>query len=91
MNFPENPMAHEGIKLRLRGKGSGFLEGIQQRESEDPLNLCVSSKDKFKYNFACQHVEQLLIKVYNEYLLFDKGKFCMKYPMHCLQIKKEEN
>lgn len=57
-------MSHEGVKLRLRGRGSGFLEGPEQRESNDPLNLCVSSKDKEKFIFACQEVEKLLDKVY---------------------------
>lgn len=35
---------YEVVKLRLRGKGSGFKEGPEQVESEDALNLCVSSK-----------------------------------------------
>lgn len=33
-----------GVKLRLRGKGSGFKEGPDCRESDDELHLCVSSK-----------------------------------------------
>ena len=57
----------EGVKLRLRGKGSGFLEGPVQKESNDPLNLCVSSKDNYKYNLACHEIEKLLTKVYGEY------------------------
>jgi len=68
------PNSQEGVKLRLRGKGSGFLEGPEQRESEDPLNLCVSSKDKEKYDHACDEVEKLLVKVYQDYRGFDKSK-----------------
>ena len=37
---------YEVVKLRLRGKGSGFKEGPRQEESSEPLNLCVSSKYK---------------------------------------------
>lgn len=44
---------YEVIKLRLRGKGSGFKEGTKQEESQDPLNLCISSKYKDKYDYAC--------------------------------------
>lgn len=64
----------EGVKLRLRGKGSNFLEGPDKQESEDPLNLCVSSKDFIKYEHACKEVEKLLVKVYQEYRHFDKSK-----------------
>merc|ERR1719261_1882561 len=35
-----------GAKLRLRGRGSGFLEGPRQQESSDELMLCISSQDK---------------------------------------------
>ena len=69
----------EGVKLRLRGKGSGFLEGPDKQESEDPLNLCVSSKDYVKYDHACKEIEKLLVKVYNEYRGFDKSKLNKPY------------
>lgn len=32
------------VKLRLRGKGSGYKEGPEKKESNEPLHLCVSSK-----------------------------------------------
>jgi hypothetical protein len=32
------------VKLRLRGRGSGYKEGPEKRESQEPLHLCVSSK-----------------------------------------------
>jgi len=32
------------LKLRLRGQGSGFKEGPDRKESNEPLHLCVSSK-----------------------------------------------
>jgi hypothetical protein len=47
----------EVVKLRLRGKGSGFKEGFHQRESQEPLNLCVSSRFRDKFQLACEQVE----------------------------------
>lgn len=61
---------YEVVKLRLRGKGSGFKEGPNQEESEDPLNLCISSKYKDKYDYACNEMEKLLLKVYEEFYHF---------------------
>jgi len=55
------------LKLRLRGKGSGFKEGPEQRESEEPMHLCVSSKYLEVYNMACQLVEELLNNLYREF------------------------
>ena len=81
----------EVVKLRLRGKGSGFKEGPQQEESEDPLNLCVSSKYREKYEFACREVESLLLKVYDEFYYFYLHK--QRKPAlwgKRLKIKKEE-
>ena len=81
----------EVIKLRLRGKGSGFKEGTKQEESQDPLNLCISSKYKDKYDFACSEMEKLLLKVYQEYKTFYMHR--KNKPANWgeeLTIKKEE-
>ena len=81
----------EAVKLRLRGKGSGFKEGPSQEESEDPLNLCISSKYKEKYEYACNEMETLLLKVYEEYKYFYMHK--SRRPSnwdHKLTILKEE-
>ncbi len=32
------------VKLRLRGQGSGYKEGPDKIESNEPLHLCVSSR-----------------------------------------------
>ncbi|KAM3135442.1 hypothetical protein pb186bvf_012461 [Paramecium bursaria] len=48
------------IKLRLRGKGSGYKEGPEKRESQEPLHLCVSSKHANLFSKACSQVELLL-------------------------------
>ena len=36
-------------KLRLRGKGSGYLEGEKNEESSEPFQLCVSSLNYSHY------------------------------------------
>jgi len=65
---------YEIVKLRLRGKGSGFKEGPNQVESEDPLNICISSKYKDKYDYACGEMDKLLIRVYDEFKAFYRNK-----------------
>jgi hypothetical protein len=88
-DFKINP--YEVVKLRLRGKGSGFKEGPNQTESDDPLNLCISSKYKEKYDYACSEMEKLLLKVYEEYYHFYMYK--MRRPNNWdekLIILKEE-
>mmetsp|Transcript_27187 Transcript_27187/g.78125 ORF Transcript_27187/g.78125 Transcript_27187/m.78125 type:complete len:380 (+) Transcript_27187:55-1194(+) len=59
-----------GAKLRLRGKGSGFLEGPEQRESTDELMLCVSAPDQAGYDEAVKMVRELMERVYDEYRTF---------------------
>ena len=53
-------------KIRLRGKGSGYLEQ-NGKESEEPLMLCISSLNYPTYVNCCQLIESLLKKVYNDY------------------------
>jgi hypothetical protein len=74
MGFDKNINPYEIVKLRLRGKGSGFKEGQNQQESEDPLNLCISSKYKEKYDYACSEMEILLKQVYEQFKSFYKYK-----------------
>jgi len=76
------------VKLRLRGKGSGFKEGPRQEESNEPLHLCISSRFFDKYSTACNHVQELIMNVYEEY-----KRYCEKMrkdPRFDLQIKKIE-
>lgn len=54
--------------------------------------MCVSSKDREKYDHACKEIEKLLLKVYQEYKNFDKSK--LNKPADYgknLTIKKEES
>ncbi|OMJ70859.1 hypothetical protein SteCoe_31074 [Stentor coeruleus] len=67
-----NAQAHDIIKLRLRGVGSGFKEGPNNEESQDSLHLCVSSKYHPKFLTAVNEIEILLKKVYKDY-----GEYCI--------------
>jgi len=54
-------------KLRLRGKGSGYTERDSNTESNEPLQLCISSPSHEGYIIARRCVEELLLQVYGEY------------------------
>ena len=53
-------------KIRLRGKGSGYIEH-NGKESEEPLMLCVSSLNYPTYFNCCSLIDSLFEKVYNDY------------------------
>ena len=53
------------VKLRLRGKGSGYKEGPDNKESDEPLHLFISSKNPEDIKKACLLVDELLTKVHN--------------------------
>lgn len=61
---------HTEAKLRLRGQGSGYFEGAGQKESSEPLQLCVSCTSSEGYRNAVMLVEELLKSVYDEYRQF---------------------
>lgn len=54
-------------KLRLRGKGSGFVERDTKEESREPLQLCVSCPRADSYNIAMRCTEELLRDIYGQY------------------------
>lgn len=56
-----------GTKLRLRGRGSGFKEGRENKESDDPLMLCVSAPNVEAYGAAKAEITSLLKDIYVEY------------------------
>ena len=62
-----------GVKLRLRGRGSGYKEGPENKESDDPLHLCISAKNQEGLKKACGLVTELINKIYEEY-----KKYCNK-------------
>eukprot|EP00427_Karlodinium_veneficum_P011937 CAMPEP_0169097564 /NCGR_PEP_ID=MMETSP1015-20121227/19585_1 /TAXON_ID=342587 /ORGANISM="Karlodinium micrum, Strain CCMP2283" /LENGTH=529 /DNA_ID=CAMNT_0009158375 /DNA_START=151 /DNA_END=1737 /DNA_ORIENTATION=+ len=57
-------------KLRLRGVGSGYFEGACRKESNEPLQLCVSCTSSDGYRTAVSLVEELMEGVYSEYRTF---------------------
>ena len=61
-------------KLRLRGKGSGYLEGVTKQESPEPLHLCVSCGSQEGYRRAVTMVSELLESIYEDYRKFCKNK-----------------
>jgi len=61
-----------GAKLRLRGRGSGFLEGPEQREASDPLMLCVSAPDACSYGESVRLLRKLLEGVHESFRGFCK-------------------
>jgi len=75
-------------KLRLRGVGSGYFEGAGQKESSEPLQLCISCTSQEGYKTAVKGVEELLNRVYDEY-----RQFCRENnrPVPDLQINFTEN
>ncbi len=91
-------MQNDIVKLRLRGKGSGFKEGPRQEESKEPIHLCISSKFLDKYQLACTMAHDLLTNVYEEYKRYsEKSKKVLRIvdPQavivnNLIQVKKSE-
>lgn len=75
-------------KLRLRGVGSGYFEGSGQKESSEPLQLCISCTNAEGYKTAVRLTEDLLKKVHDEYRQFCRDNML---PMPDLQINLSEN
>lgn len=61
-------------KVRLRGKGSGYKEGSDNIESEEPLQLCISSLNYYTYIACCRSIEQLLLSIYYDYFSYTQSK-----------------
>ena len=64
----------ENIKLRLRGQGSGYKEGPQNKESDEPLHLCISSKNPEEMKKACLLVDELLKRIHEDYIKYCEEK-----------------
>ena len=61
------PNWNDNVKLRLRGKGSGYKEGPLNKESDEPLHLCISAKNQEGMKKACECVNELLNNIYEDY------------------------
>ena len=60
-------------KIRLRGKGSGYKEGPKNEESNDPMELCISSLNLMSYIKCSNEIENLLKNVYYQYYLYQSN------------------
>jgi len=84
----EEANEYSDLKLRLRGKNSGFKEGPMNCESDEPLHLCISSRSLNIYNKAKKLVESLFSNITDDY-----KKFCHKKnkkPVKHIFIIKDE-
>ena len=73
INECKNSNDDDYVKLRLRGIGSGFKEGPENKESDEPLHLCISAKTPENMKKACILVDELLERIHQEY-----KEFCEK-------------
>lgn len=76
-----------GAKLRLRGRGSGYLEGSSRLEADDPLHLCISCCDSNKYRAAKQMVDKLLRQIYLDYDAWSAEVYAVA-PRLSLQVRE---
>jgi hypothetical protein len=67
-------VARTDAKLRLRGRGSGYLEGLSKTESPEPLHLCVSCTTRRGYVEAARLVSDLLERIYAEYRMYCQSR-----------------
>jgi hypothetical protein len=76
-----------GARLRLRGRGSKFLEGPEQKESDDDLMLCISAQDKDGFDKAKKAASELIEGIYDSY-----RSFCCRFGYTCpeLELKVHE-
>lgn len=74
-------VAISDAKLRLRGKGSGYLEGFYKAESPEPLHLCVSCTTREGFDDAVAQVTHLLEGVLDQYTTY-----CKEKNMHAPQL-----
>jgi hypothetical protein len=78
-------------KIRLRGRGSGFLEGESNLESDEILNLCISSKDPAIFQLICEEIEKLLFKVsvdFKDHYFKTHKKLCEGTAYRKYELKK---
>ena len=68
--------------MRLRGRGSGYKEGPDNKESEEPLHLCISAKNPEDMKKACRLVDDLLDKIHEDY-----KKYCQENNVNPIDTK----
>jgi hypothetical protein len=77
-----------GAKLRIRGRGSGFLEGPEQKEaSDEPLMICISAATREGFDNAVEDIESLLAYVHDQYREFCQDR---KLPAPKVSVVQRE-
>lgn len=75
-----------GAKLRLRGRGSKFLEGEEQEEAPCELMLCISAQERAGYEAAKATASELIEGIHRSYRAFchKAGKPCpeLEFDIH---------
>lgn len=74
------------VKIRLRGRGSKYLEGPEHKESNDDLMLCVSATNRRSFEKASCLVETLIGAVQQDYVAFCQAR---RWPAPTLTVKRE--
>ena len=75
-------------KIRLRGKGSGYVDKVSNSENtEEPLMLSVSSLNYPTYYNCCLLVDNLMNKIYDDY--YDHLHKVLPKELHYSIIKKK--
>jgi len=64
----------KGGKTRLRGKGSGFLEGIEQKEADEPLHLCISCREHQSFEDAIAMAIKEIHNIQRDFVAFRTSK-----------------
>lgn len=76
-----------GAKLRIRGRGSGFKEGPDNVEADEPLMICVSATSSSSFEESTRDVESLLMHVHDQYYAFCEER---KLPRPKLVVEQTE-
>ena len=79
-------------KIRLRGKGSGYIDKVNNSENDEPLILSVSSLNYPTYFNCCLLVDNLMNKIYDDYYLHLKNILPkdLHYSIHKKKLIKNE-
>lgn len=65
--FNDRPFESDSVKLRLRGRGSGYREGPSNKECNEPLHMCISTKNQLYYDRCTGLIERLLLDICQSY------------------------
>ena len=67
-------VAQTNAKLRLRGRDSGYMEGMTRQESNEPLHLCISCTNHTGYQMAKKMSLDIVQGMYREYQMFKENQ-----------------